>query len=191
LKKQIFIAAAIIALLLPLLSFAQPDVRKSGLYAIVNGASIPLSSTYGVVSALGENRLGLEVTYQTYQYKGESSGTVADSTFVLVIDPAKKEVSRKMSGYDPFIKKMTPNKVIIVPLEVIHQSQCRVYYPGAKCNGLRFEQNTKIKFEATKISDNSFEIRTHTLPAGEYGFVFHPNTMDGFDFSAIFGFTVL
>lgn len=151
---------------------------------------MPLSSTYGTVSCIGENSLGFEVSYQTYSYKGESSGTVADSTFVLVIDPTKKEVTRKMSGYDPFVKNMTAGKILIIPLEVIHETQSRMYYPGAKHNGVRFEQNTRIDFESMKISDNSFEIRTRKLPAGEYGFVFCTKGIDGFDFTGIFGFTI-
>jgi len=191
LKTKISFAASLVALLLPILSFGQPDGRKSGLYAIVNGESIPLSSTYGSVSAIGENELGYSISYQTFRYKGESSGTAADSTFVLVIDPTKKEVSKKMSGYDPFVKTMKPEKVIIIPLEVNHETQSRLYYPGAKVNRVRFEKNTRIEFESSKISDNSFEIRTHTLPAGEYGFVFLTKGIEGYDFTGIFGFTIL
>ncbi len=187
LKKLVFFAAA---LLLPLISFAQADGRKPGLYAIVNGESVPLSSTYGTVSVIGENHLGLEIRYQTYRYKGECSGIVAENTFVLVIDQNNKKVSKKMSGYDPFVKRMTPDNVIIIPLEVIQETQSRMYYPGAKYESVRFEQNTRIDFESTRISDNSFEIRTAALPAGEYGFVFRTKGIEGYDYTGIFGFTI-
>jgi len=191
LKKIVFIAATLLVLLLPDISFAQADGRKPGLYAIVEGESVPLSFTYGAVSAIGERHLGFEVNYQTYRYKGESSGTAADSTFVLVIDPTRKKASKTMSEYDPFVKRMTPEKIIIIPLEVVHEKQSRMYYPGAEYNGVSVEKNTRIDFEFTKISDNSFEIRTRTLPEGEYGFVFCTRGIDGFDYTGIFGFTIL
>lgn len=189
-KTHLIITAIAVLTLFPFESFAQKDERKPGIYAVVEEKAIPLTYLYGKASVSGENFYGVEVSYNTYRFNGESSPVTTDSTFILVIDPQKREVVRKMKEYDPFIKSMKPAKLIVIPLTVNSEMHCREYYQGMKLETIRVDDQPKIEFDWGKLSENSYVIRVHGLKPGEYGFVFKPEGGMGFDYTAIFDFTI-
>ena len=169
-------------------SNAQMDEREPGLYAIVDGESIPLGYTSGSTSVSTTNVVGFEVGKSKCSFKGETSGTVTSDTFVMVIDPEKKALTRTMKSYNPFIRTMTPNNILILPLSVSKGK--RIYDEGKSVMGIKTEKKGRMDFEWEQISDNSFEIKVSGLVPGEYGFIFRVSKIADFDYSAIFGFTV-
>jgi len=171
-------------------SSAKPDDHKPGIYAIVNGEYVPLPFYRGITSVSGENRGGVEITYKTYRYNGETSGVVIDSTFILVVNPDKKRVTNTLKQYDPFIRNMKPEKSKIVPLEVNAESGCREFKLGKNFETLRFEEHPGMEYEWVQISDSSYKIKPTGLTPGEYCFVYRPVDIFGFDYTAIFAFTV-
>lgn len=175
---------------LPLVCTAKVDDRAPGLYAMVDGESIPLNFTYGSASISGKDLHGVEVVFTTYSYKGETSGTEATGTFHLVLDQKKHKVEKLMKKYNPFIRNMRPDKVTIVPLKVNAETKCREFYVGKKMDNIRIDDNDGIKFEAVKIRDNSYSIKVQDLPPGEYGFAFCEHDILGTDYEAIYGFTI-
>jgi len=177
-------------LLFPAVTFAQLDGRKAGIYAIVGGESVSIPFQYGSSSVSGSNGLGVELTETVFRYKGEASGIAADSTFVLVLNPEQKEVIKKMKEYGPFLRNMRPTRVKVIPLEVNVEEHCREFRLGSKLEAIRLEEHPGLEFDWEKISDNSFDITVHGLVPGEYCFVICPQPVQGFNFSAIFGFTV-
>jgi len=190
LKTRIIIPAVLALLFLPVISSAQMDTREPGIYALVGEQSIPLTFISGSSCVSGENYMGVEITQSLFRYRGVTSDVVADSSFVLVIDPKQKEVTKKMKEYDPFIRSMKPTKLRIVPLAVNEELQCREFYPGMKAETIRIEGQEKIKFDWEKLSDNSFVIYTHGITPGEYGIIFSPEDIYGPDYSRIFSFSV-
>lgn len=169
-------------------SYAQTDEREPGLYAIVGEESVPLAYTNGTVHSSSTGILGVEFGKKYCTYKGASSGVVASSTFVMVIDPEKKAITRSMKAYNPFIKTMTPNNVLVLPLSV--DKDKRVFEEGKSIAGINISVKDRMDFEWEQISDNSFEIRVLNLIPGEYGFVFRPAKLGEFDYSGLLGFTI-
>jgi len=190
LKIRITLLAVLALVFLPVISSAQMDTRAPGIYALVGEQSIPLTFVRGSSCVSGENYLGVEISKSIFRYGGETSDVVADSTFVLVIDPKQKEAIKKMKEYDPFIKSMKPTKLRIVPLTVNKELKCREFYPGMKAETIRIEEQETIKFDWQKLCDNSFVIQTHRIPSGEYGIIFSPQDLLGPDYSIIFSFSV-
>lgn len=167
---------------------AQLDERKSGIYAIVDGKSVPLTYSSGIQHNASTGILGVELGKKKCTFRKPTSGTMASDTFVLVIDPEKKAVVRNITVYDPFIKSITPDDMLVLPLTVIKNK--RVYEEGKTIAGINVSVKDRMEFEWEPISDNSFEIRVLNLTKGEYGFVFRPAKLGEFDYSAIFGFTI-
>ena len=189
--KKILHTLAVAVICLTAFSFssnAQMDEREPGLYAIVDGESIPLGYTSGATSVNTTNIVGFEVGKSKCSFKGETSGTVTSDTFVMVIDPEKKALTRTMKSYNPFIRTMTPNNILILPLSVSKGK--RTYDEGKSVMGIKTEKKDRMDFEWEQISDNSFEIKVSGLVPGEYGFIFRVSKIADFDYSAIFGFTV-
>lgn len=186
-KKYLIITALFCALFFSFDAFAQMDEREPGLYAIVEGESIPLSFSNGTTLVSTHNLIGVEVGQRKFAYSGASSGVVASDKFVLVIDQMKKDITRTRKAYYPFVKSMTPNSILILPLGV--DGKRRVYEEGKTYFGINFNIKDRMDFEWEQISDNSFEIRIINLIPGEYGFIFRAARMAEFDYCAIFGFT--
>jgi len=197
--KQILNFAAILFLMsMSLTASAQQDERTKGIYAIVNGESIPLSFTYGTGggdfgtgAGIGNVSMNIVLAKSTFHYKGVHSGIVASDTFVLVVDPKKNSGIITPKKFDYFIKKMTPNDMIVVPVFTNEKKQRREFDPGTIVDMLKhLKDNYSEQFQWTKISDNSFEIKVNELTPGEYGIVFRiPGTMS-YSFDHLFGFTI-
>ena len=167
---------------------AQTDERAPGIYAVVDGQSTPLTFIIGSTSAGGVGALGIEVGKKKVNFKGETSDTKATDTFVLVIDQEKKHATKTFKVYDPFYKDMTPDALIIIPLQ--SSKNKRVYDEGVSLNGFQVEKKARVPFEWEMISDNSFKISAPSLVPGEYGIAFKPAKLAEFDLTTIFQFTV-
>ena len=185
---QFLFAALVCAFAFNINADAQMDEREPGLYAIVGEESIPLVYSNGTASVSSTGILGVELGKKKCTYKEPTSGVLASGTFVMVINPEKKGITRSMKSYEPFIKTMTPNNILVLPLTV--DKNKRVYEEGKTIEGINISVKDRMDFEWEQISDNSYEIRVLNLIPGEYGFVFRPAKLGEFDYSAIFGFTV-
>ena len=183
-----FLAAALTLMGSGIVANAQVDERAPGIYAIVNGESIPLNFTSGNTAVSTTNIIGFEVGNTKITYKGATSGTIASDTFVMVIDPEKKALTKTLKVYNPFIKTMTPGNILILPLSVVKEK--RLYDEGKSVMGIKTEVKGRMDFEWEQISDNSFSIKVLNLIPGEYGFVFRVSKLADFDYSAIYGFTI-
>ena len=183
-KHIITVVAA--CFLFTLASFAQSEKLAPGIYSIVDSTVIHLSYTSGVVANSGTNLLGVELGKTKYTYKGESSEVKATGKFVLVIDPEKKVIRKTPKVYDPFIKSMTPELIMIVPLEV--EKNKRVYDEGTSVQGINTKK-TRVEFQWELIDENTWEIKADLQP-GEYAVVFKPAKLGAYDFRSIYGFYV-
>lgn len=187
-KKNIVLFLALsCALLFSVKVSAQLDERAPGIYAIVGDQSIPLTYSNGSTSSSGFSVLGFEVAKKKYEYKEPTSGVNTSNTFVLVIDLEKKHIVRSMKAYDPFVKTMTPDNLLILPLSV--DGNTRIYEEGKTYNGMSFEIKDRVEFEWEKITDNSFIIRIKQIIPGEYGFILRAAALGTFEYSTIYGFT--
>ncbi len=188
-KKSFYLifAALLCTLSFTVNAYAQMDEREPGLYAIVGEESIPLTYSNGTTSVTSTGILGVELGKKKCTYKGPSSGVVAADTFVLVIDPEKKSIVRNTKSYYPFIKTMTPNNMLVLPLSVVKDK--RIYEEGKTIAGINVSVKDRMDFEWEQISDNSFEIHVQNLIPGEYGFIFRATKLAEFEYSAILGFT--
>lgn len=175
------------AMLLSLNAFSQLDERQPGLYAIVGEQSIPLAYSNCTTNKNTINVLGFEIAKKEYSYKNPTSGINASVTFVLVIDPEQKAIIRTIKSYNPFIKTLTPDDMLIIPLSV--RKNKRVYEEGKTYNGFNFTIKDYVEFEWEQISENSFEIRVKNIIPGEYGFILRPAKFSIYDYTAMFGFT--
>ena len=168
-------------------SFAQSDKLIPGIYAIIDSSATHLSYTPGVAANSGINVIGVEVGKIKFTYKGESSEVKSTGKFVMVIDPEKKVIRKTPKVYDPFIKSMTPELIMIVPLEVVKNK--RVYDEGTSIQGINTKKKTRVEFQWELIDENTWEI-TADLQPGEYAVVFKPAKLGSYDFSSIYGFYV-
>ena len=132
-------------------AYAQNDTRSPGLYA-VNGEES------GRVGILGVVEFGNSAS----RFKGETSDVkVSGNEFALVIDPDRKNVVRTLKKYEIFIKTMTPDNMLIVPLVV--EDNWRIYDKGLNVNGFNTEFKELVDFTWERISDNSFRILAVSL----------------------------
>lgn len=184
-KHIITVIAA--CLLFATASFAQGEKLAPGIYAIVDSTVTHLSYTPGVAANSGLNVIGVELGNTKFTYKGESSEVKATGKFVMVIDPEKKGIRKTPKVYDPFIKSMTPELIMIVPLEVVKKK--RVYDEGTSVQGINTKKKTRVEFQWELIDENTWEI-TADLQPGEYAVVFKPAKLGAYDFCSIYGFYV-
>lgn len=189
-KTHIAIAATLVLALLPVKMSAQMDEHIPGIYTIIDDDYVPLNYTAGVTSVSTTGIGDFEYGDMKHQYKGETSGVNASETFVLVIDPEKKVMVRTLKKYDPFIKTMTPNNVLVLPLTVNERRHRREYDQGRNLNGFNIERREMMDFEWEQITDNSFMITVPDLLPGEYAFIFRATRLAEFDYTGIFGFTI-
>lgn len=190
LTGKIIAISILLTTMLPLKLFAQMDTRVPGIYTIVGGESIPLaysnSSTVVRTSGNGIFQTGHEI----YRFKGVTSAVFASDSLVMVIDPKKSVIVKTMKKYDVFVKSMTPDNIMVIPLTVNDEDQRREYDPGKNFSGLRVESTPEMEFEWERISDNSFSIKLSKLKPGEYAVAFRAARLASFDFSGIFCFTI-
>lgn len=184
--KKIFAILAS-AVLCMSLAFAQEDERIPGLYAVDGDLSTPLTVVNGSFSSSGFGIGVIEVSKRKILYSGATSDTRCTGKFVLVCDMNKKAIVATFKKYDVFIKSMTPDNMIIIPLAV--EKKKRVYDEGASLNGMNTQKRDRCNFSWQQISDNSYEI-TADLEPGEYAFVFKPAKLGEFEFNKVFDFTI-
>ena len=182
-----FITIIVACLVFATASFAQSEKLAPGIYAVVDGTATHLSYTLGTAVNSGLNVIGVEVGKIKFNYKGESSGVKAAGKLVMVIDPEKKAIRQTPKVYDPFIKTMTPELIMIVPLEVIKNK--RVYDEGTSIQGINTKKKSRVEFQWELVDENTYEI-TADLQPGEYAVVFKPAKLGAYDFSCIYGFYV-
>lgn len=186
-KIRLIVTALFCAFAFATAASAQMDERAPGLYAVVGEESIPLTFSIGTTAVTTTNIIGIEMGKRKFSYKEPASGVTAADTFVLVIDPEKKGISKTLKSYNPFVKSMTPNNIMILPLYV--DKNKRIYEEGKTIAGINLSVKDRMDFEWEQITDNSFVIRVQNLIPGEYGFIFRAAKLAEFDYSAIFGFT--
>ncbi len=174
----LFISAAV---------FAQDEKLAPGIYSIVDDIATHLTYTPGMQSNTGFNVIGVEIGNSKSSYKGETAGVQVTDKIVMVIDPGKKAIIKTPKKYDPFIKSMTPDLIMIVPLEV--NKNKRVYNAGTSVQGFNTKKHTRVEFEWQLIDENTFEI-TGNFEPGEYGIYFKPAKLGDYDWSSIYGFCV-
>ena len=170
------------------ISSAQMDDREPGLYAMIDGESVPLVYHSGIASTTKRTLLGLEVDKSKYEYKGATSGIVASDTFVLVINPEKKNIIKTLRKYDIFVRGITPDNLAVVALEVKNGKK-RIYDEGTVVGGIAGQTRERAPMEWEMISDNSYRIKVDLAP-GEYAFVCRATKLAPFDFTAIYDFTI-
>lgn len=187
-KKFFLIALAMVGCLA---ANAQNDSREPGLYNVDGDNSTALTFCLGMGSTSNTKIMGLvDVGKSKKSFKGVTSDTPCKKAeFVLVIDPEKKAAVQTLKKYDPFIKTMTPELMILVPLEV--DKKKRIYDEGKTINGFNVSGNKQsIEFEYEQISDNSWKITTE-LPAGEYAWAFKIAKFGGYELDKVFDFTIV
>ena len=184
-KKSLI--AAIAAVCMAFMASAQDENLAPGIYSIIDGQATRLTYTSGAVSSSSVGVLGLDLGKQKYSYKGETAGVPVKDKIVMVIDPGKSNVKCTPKVFDPFIKTMSPEKIIIVPLSA--EKNKRVYDPGRKINGFNVEKKERMDFEWELTAENTYTITVDYQP-GEYAIVFKYTELAGFDYTAIYGFCV-
>lgn len=172
-------------------AYAQNDTRSPGLYAVNGEESVKLDFLPGITSNGRVGILGVvEFGNSASRFKGETSDVkVSGNEFALVIDPDRKNVVRTLKKYEIFIKTMTPDNMLIVPLVV--EDNWRIYDKGLNVNGFNTEFKELVAFTWERISDNSFRILAEGLVPGEYAFIFRVSPLSPFDFSGAFDFTYI
>lgn len=187
-KKAFFLCAAVLLLSVSFMASAQSEDLEPGIYAVVDGDYSVLAHTMGITGNSGTSVFGIDVGQSKISYKGDKSETKATGTFVMVINPEKKAITQTPKKYDPFIKSMTPDNMIIVPLVV--EKNKRIYDKGVSLNGINTKKKAHVSFEWEQTGDNAFTITTEELVPGEYAIAFKPAKLGEFNFSCIFGFFV-
>ena len=168
-------------------TFAQSERLEPGIYAIIDSTATPLTYSNGVAANSGINIIGVEVGSTKYNYKGETSGVKATGKFIMVIDPEKKMIVKTPRKYNPFIRTMTPELIMIVPLEVANGK--RVYDGGTSLQGINTKKHTRMEFQWELVDENTYEITADLMP-GEYAVIFKAAKLGEYDFSSIYGFYV-
>lgn len=178
------------ALAISCLAMAQNDDRDPGLYNVNGEVSTPLTFQNGTHRQSNTSIGGLvDIGNEKVTYKGETSDTpFMTAEFALVINPEKKNAVRTLKKFDVFIKSMTPANMILIPLFV--EKGKRVFDQGRSYNGIKFNSKRQsIEFEWEQITDNSFSITADLVP-GEYAFVFKYAKFGGYEYDAVYDFTI-
>lgn len=168
----------------------QASALEPGLYAFVDGVPCQLPYSAGTTISTTLGTPNSEVTLkQKYTYKGTTSGlNITEKKLVMVIDPEQKAVKKSMKGYDPFIKSMTPDNIMIVRLVV--EKNKRVYDAGASFGNIKLGAWANVEFEWKHSGDNAYMISVDSLQPGEYAVIFKPAEHGTYDLTSVFCFTV-
>lgn len=180
------ISTIAIAFIATLFANAQ-DRLEPGIYAVADSCYTSLSFSAGINKSSSTNIFGVEVGDSGSSYKGETSGVNCTGCLVMVIDPDKKVIKRTLKSYEPFIKTMTPDLIMIVPLTV--EKNKRTYNAGKSVMGIKTEKKERVPFEWEQIDDVTFRINFEAAP-GEYAVVFKAAKLGDYDFASIYGFTI-
>lgn len=186
--KRNIILSAVLVLLMCIPAIAQNDPREPGLYSVIGDDSTLLTTVRGGVDTKSTGFMGIEIEKKRIEYKGVTSDTVSYGTFVMVCDMNKKNIVQTMNKYDLFVKSMTPDNIIIVPLQVFKDKK-RIYDEGKSVQGINTQQHERVEFSWEQISDNSYRIVCNPEP-GEYAIVFREAKLGAFNFNTVFDFTV-
>lgn len=179
---------SILALCLCTLASAQNDSRMPGLYYVDGENSVVLTHITGGTQTIGAVGSLVELGQQVKSYKGTTSDTPCKKAeFVLVIDPEKKGATQTLKKYDPFIKSMSPELMLLLPLKVDKKN--RIFDDDRTIAGLKTKKEDLVPFEYEKLTDNSWKI-TAQLPAGEYAWAFKIGKLGAFNLDAVFDFTM-
>lgn len=196
-KKTRLILTALLALslssiLFPFRSYAQLDEREPGLYTIVNGESRKLSysTTSQTPSSFSVHFFGIDKDYRAYRFRGGTSGVEASDTFILVVDPEKGSGVISGSRFEAFLRNMTPDDLIILPLLSFENCRDLRTNPVRAVGPINYSSPMfGMDYEWKQISDNSFEIRVLGLLPGEYGIATRMSSISKYDVWALHCFT--
>ena len=184
--KKLFLM--VLALGMILSASAQNDSRDPGIYYIDGETSTPLTSINATTQTSGTSFGIVDVSKQKQSYKGLTSDTPCkNAEFVVVINPEKKGATQTLKKYDPFIKSMSPELMMLLPLKV--EKKNRIFDDDRTIAGLKTKKEDLVPFEYEKLTDNSWKI-TATLPAGEYAWAFKIGKLGAFNLDAVFDFTM-
>lgn len=184
-KKSIF--AALFLALFSMNVFAQGINLEPGLYAVNGDEYIPVSYVSGKAVKTSTGIFGFELGKKQYEYKDRRSENIYTGKFLMVCDPAKKNVKYAWGKYKPFVKTMTPDNMLIIPLEVANKK--RIYYEGTIIEGINVTSHERDPFTWEQLSDNVYLITTELQP-GEYGIALKPAKLGEYNFNVIFDFSV-
>lgn len=168
-----------------------------GLYCSIDGSLVALKPELGTVLHLNPydtsddigHTTSFEIAQCIFRYRGTSSPNVSDGKFIMICNPKKKAIVSTMRNYFPFIKTMTPELMVLIPLEV--RNNRRVY----DCTGISVPLNGKVRwpqadFKWEQISEYAYRIDATGIAPGEYGFCFAFTDLCNPDFTSCFTFTV-
>lgn len=185
--KRIIISALASALLCLNLS-AQNESLEHGLYAICDGTPVEMQAIGGITHTSSKSILGIELGNKKYEYKGATSKIQASGEFLMVCDSTKAFVVKPGKSYNPCVKSITPDNIIIVPLEVV-KNKSRVYEAGKSINGFNTTQKERVDFSWEQVEDRTYHIICDPEP-GEYCIAFRLTTLGEYDFTRVFDFTI-
>ena len=125
---------------------------------------------------------------QKFQYRGSKAKMTAEGDFLLVCNPSKKKPLVTLRKFAVFTKKLTPDDMMIVPLDVRWNKRV---YDCSKLHSHRGKvQWNQVDFTWEKVDECTYRIKSYLEP-GEYAIVFRYNLPSwNFDFSHAFPFRV-
>ena len=185
--KKSFFAAMFLALF-SMNIFAQEIDLEPGLYIIKGDEYVPVSYVSGKSVRSSTGIFGFELGKKQYEYKGNASENIYTGQFLMVCDESRKNVKYAWGKYEPFVKSMTPDNMVIIPLEVAKKK--RIYYEGTLIEGINVSSHERDPFTWEQLSDNVYLITTELQP-GEYGIALKPAKLGEYNFGVIFDFTVI
>lgn len=185
-KKGIF--TAMLLALFSMNIFAQEINLEPGLYIINGDEYVPVSYVSGKSEKTSTGILGFELGKKQYEYKGNTSNNIYTGQFLMVCDENRKNVKYAWGKYEPFVKSMTPDNMVIIPLEAAKKK--RIYNEGTIIEGINVSTHERDPFTWEQLSDYVYLITTELQP-GEYGIALKAAKLDEYNFSVIFDFTVI
>ena len=130
----------------------------------------------------------IQEAFKQYSYKGKTSANVATGSFILVRDPKQKSIVEKAKKYYPFVKTMTPDNIMLVPLKV--KKRNRIFEGLGRKEFVRAKKS-RATFDWEQLSDNIFHLTLYDdTPAGEYAFVFRLNNIAQYYFTSVHSFSL-
>lgn len=172
---------------------AQAQISQGpGLYAINGNDTIKLTVLNGNENVSESHILGVDIqNHDRMQYNEIISDTpTSGSDFLMVIDPNKKVAKGGvMTDYEPFIKTVKPELLMLVPLEVENDKERRIFNLQENKSALKIKAKNAIEFTWDQVSDSAWIIHTPQLVPGEYAFLVRTTKLDQFDFQQVLDFT--
>lgn len=185
-NKFVIVLMLIAAAFIPV-SAQETENPAPGLYHIsAEGQLEALTFQRGAIHSSGTSIAGLEVGRIRVKYRGLTSDSpVASGDFLMVCDPDRSAITTTLKKYFVFVRTITPENMILVPLYV--KKNHRFYNEGHVLEGIPLDPHHHLAF--TWEQTGPYQYRIHAdLPAGEYAFVFKPVTYGGLDYDALYNF---